>query len=361
MPSKNPTTFVLMKNVDFLVVGCGLAGISLCEYLERSGHSFLVYDNQSQNSSSVAAGLYNPVILKRFTPVWKADEQLEIAIPFYKKLEEKLGVTLDYPFEIFRRFASVEEQNLWFTASDKPKLSPYLDLNISNNDNPKLDAPLGLGKVHQAGRLDSQLLISTYRAYLFKRQLLKKENFVYDNLIIENDGLTYTDYKIKNIVFAEGYGLKQNPFFSEAPLTGTKGEVLVIKSKDLKLNKTVKSSIFIIPLGNDLYKVGSTYNREDKTNAPTTEGKDELLSKLKSFINCEFEVVEQKAGVRPTVKDRRPLVGSHPKHPNLFLLNGMGSRGVMIAPYISKCLLDFVLEGKSLPEDIDIRRFKVYH
>jgi glycine oxidase len=61
-----------MKELDYIIVGCGLAGVSFCEELRAHGKSFVVFDDQSQQSSIVAAGLYNPVILKRFTAVWKA-------------------------------------------------------------------------------------------------------------------------------------------------------------------------------------------------------------------------------------------------------------------------------------------------
>jgi glycine oxidase len=36
----------------------------------------VVIDNNQNASSKVAGGLYNPVILKRFTAVWNAQEQL---------------------------------------------------------------------------------------------------------------------------------------------------------------------------------------------------------------------------------------------------------------------------------------------
>ena len=68
--------------VDYLVVGLGLAGISFCEVLEKEGKSFKVITDNSQQASQVAGGLYNPVILKRFTLAWKAKEQVELAQPF---------------------------------------------------------------------------------------------------------------------------------------------------------------------------------------------------------------------------------------------------------------------------------------
>jgi glycine oxidase len=42
------------------------------------------------------------------------------------------------------------------------------------------------------------------------------------------------------------------------------------------------------------------------------------------------------AGVRPTVKDRKPLIGLHPKNPKIGIFNGLGARGVLMGPYLSK-------------------------
>ena len=119
----------------------------------------------------------------------------------------------------------------------------------------------------------------------------------------------------------------------------------------------VKSSVFIIAIGNNLYRVGATYEWTDKTNTPTQTAKEELLSKLRTFINCDFEVVDHRAGVRPTTKDRRPLVGKHHTYKKLYVLNGLGSRGVMIGPYVAQQLFNFIENDRSLNSEIDIARF----
>jgi glycine oxidase len=132
---------------------------------------------------------------------------------------------------------------------------------------------------------------------------------------------------------------------------------LMIKAPDLKIDFAIKSSVFVIPLGNDLYRIGATYERENITNTPTQKAKEELLDKLKRFINCDFEVVEHYAGIRPTVKDRRPLIGRHIEHKNLYILNGLGSRGVMIAPYVAEKLFKFVENNIAIDKEIDVNRF----
>ena len=344
--------------VDYLVVGLGLAGISFCEQLERNGKSYTVISDDSEQASLVAGGLYNPVILKRFTLAWRADEQMKLAIPFYETLEKKLGVTLDYKVPVYRRFASAEEQNNWFEASDKVGLQDFLSPKIVKNTNNAIDAPHGMGEVLFTGRIDTRLLLEKYGQYLSKKGLLKKENFDFDALDADSNGIQYREIKANKVIFAEGFGLKRNPFFSYLPLNGTKGELLTIHAPSLKEKSVIKSSVFIIPLGEDRYRIGATYKWKDKTSLPTTASKEELLDKLGTFLRCNFEVVDHVAGIRPTVTDRRPLVGQHPEHKNMFVLNGFGSRGVLIAPYASKWLYAHIENGQTIPPEMDIKRFE---
>ncbi|KKM05027.1 hypothetical protein LCGC14_1758230, partial [marine sediment metagenome] len=112
-----------------------------------------------------------------------------------------------------------------------------------------------------------------------------------------------------------------------------------------------------IPEGGDVYRVGANYARFDKTNTPSDEAKKELLKKLESFIRCEYTVVNHVAGVRPTVSDRKPLVGQHPQHPNLYVLNGFGSRGVMTGPSVSEQLYKNISSDFALEKELDIARF----
>jgi len=347
--------------LDYIIVGLGLAGISFCETLEEKGKSYRVISDHSQNASEVAAGLYNPVILKRLTLAWEAPAQLNIALPFYKTLEKKLNTTLDEKIPVLRRFASVEEQNHWFEASDNRQLQPFLSSRIVENKNHCIDAPYGFGEVRNTGRIDTKKLVALFSRHLLNRGQLIQETFSHEQVSFHNGYLGYKDLRAKRVVFAEGFGLKQNPFFNYLPLTGTKGELLRIKAPELNEKNVIKSSIFIIPAGGDHYRVGATYKWKDTSNVPTREAREELLQKLNTFLNCDYEVIEHAAGIRPTVTDRRPLVGQHPRYGNMYVLNGFGSRGVMIAPYASQQLYNFIAHQKSIHPEMDIFRFHSRH
>ena len=342
--------------IDFIIVGNGLAGISFSEIALQNNKSIFVFDNNSQPSSKVAGGLYNPVVLKRFSEVWKAKEQIDFAFPLYHKIQERLNVVFDYELPILRKLFSIEEQNNWFQAADKLNLAPFLAPKLSKQKYDAIDSPFHYGKVNHTGYLEISTLIESYSKYLKSLDCYSTEAFDYNEIQFLESGIQYKDIQAKNIIFAEGFGLHTNPFFNDLPLDGTKGELLIIKAPNLHLDVIIKSSVFILPIGNDLYKVGATYDWKDKTNNPTEEGKKELVDKLKELISCDFEIVEHFAGVRPTVKDRRPLVGTHPIHPQLHVLNGLGTRGVMLGPYLANQLFQHIDNGAPLENEINIER-----
>ncbi len=343
--------------VDYIIVGLGLAGLSFAEKLLEQKKSFLVFEDNSQTSSLVAGGVYNPVILKRFTPVWKAKEQLQIALPFYEKLEEKFKLTFDTKFPTLKVFKSIEDQNNWFEASDKPKLSEFMNPKILNKKINGIKGDFGFGEVFQTGRVDTHLLVDTYRNYLKEEQKIRFENFDCNQVIIHKEKINYKDIDATRIVFCEGFGIKQNPFFNYLPLNEAKGELITIHAPELNIDFLAKSTLFILPLGNHLYKVGATFNWTDKTSKPSKEGRDELVEKLAKVLDVPYKIVNQSAGIRPTVAGRRPLVGNHPTFENLTVLNGLGTRGVMIGPWAANQLYKHLEKGTELDTEIDIKRF----
>ncbi|PQB08845.1 FAD-dependent oxidoreductase [Polaribacter filamentus] len=344
--------------VDYIIVGLGLAGLAFAEELLAANKTFIVFEDDSQTSSLVAGGVYNPVILKRFTPVWNAKEQLEVALPFYQKLEEKFTIKFDEKFLIKKVFKSIEDQNNWFEATDKPLLSAYLDPKIDNQKRKGVIADFGFGNVKEAGRIDTKHLVEVYREYLKTEKKIQFEKFEHQQIKFRKDHLEYKDINTDRIVFCEGFGMTKNLFFNYLPLNEVKGELIIIHAPQLEIDFLIKSTLFVLPLGDHLYKVGATFNWSDKTSNPSEEGKSELVEKLKKVLNVPYKIIEQTAGIRPTVRDRRPLVGMHPAYNRLAILNGLGTRGVMIAPTVAKQLFNNLENDKKLDSEIDIKRFE---
>lgn len=346
-----------MANKDYLVVGLGLAGLSFCKHLLDAQLSFDVIDQKHPNASAVAGGLYNPIVLKRFSPIWLATEQMDYAHSFYKDLENLLYNSFDYRCDVLRRFANEGEIKKWKEVATLPVYQQFMIPEVQPNVYENISAPLGFGQLKKTGRIDTANQISQFTAYLLSNGLLRQERFQYDKIQYSDTNLQYKGNTYRKIVFAEGMNLLQNPYFNYLPIIPNKGQLLKIKCSNLKLQHIIKGPVFIIPLGNDAYLVGSTYERDFENEQPTKEGHNYLSEKLRSLLPLPFDVVEHYSGIRPTVRDRRPLIGSHPKSRNLTVLNGLGSRGVLLGPYMAKALLEHLEKGKDLPEEANINRF----
>lgn len=343
--------------VDYIIVGAGLAGLSMAHFCRRYNRSFVIFDHAERTSSRVAGGMFNPVILKRFTGFWESQAQLDLAEVFYPEVEELLHSSFYHRLPIFRKFASIEEQNNWFVACDNLATAPFLNHELRKEKFNNVRSPYYFGEVFNTGYLDVQKFMVLYQEYLYAQGIMLRERFDYDGLIIHNDGVVYKNISAGQIVFAEGFSMLDNPYFNYLPLDGTKGELLYVKIPGLKLDVIMKSGVFLIPVGDDIYKLGATYDRNDKSDTPTETSRQELLEGLEALISCEYKVLDHVAGIRPTVNDRRPLVGKHYELDHVYLLNGLGTRGVLLGPYLADKLIRNIENDLSLDHNINVNRY----
>ncbi len=347
-----------MKTVDYIIVGQGVAGSCMALKLLENKKSFIVIDDNAHKASAIAAGIYNPVVLKRFAIVWNAKQQIKKLKNVFSTFEQLLDKKYIFEFPVFRIFNDENEKKTWNKKADREDLKDFLSKDFSQLDQfSNIQQPLGTGEVQHTGRIDLTNLLPDFKTYLLKNDLALDESFDYDALQIEDEFVIYKDINATKIIFAEGYHIKQNPWFNQLPIIGVKGEVLRIKTEAQLPEAVVKAKEFLMPLGQNEYFVGATYDR-DHVNYETTEAaKENLVNGLKQFLQDEIEVIDQKASIRPTVVDRRPIIGAHPTHQNLICLNGMGTRGTMLAPVMVDELYDFLENGIAITEEASISRF----
>ena len=214
--------------------------------------------------------------------------------------------------------------------------------------------------VLNSGNIDVTKFLQSVKAELLNKEMFLEELFNYHELKIFPEGIEYKNFKSASIIFCEGFNCTKNPFFNHISFKPAKGEVLTIKCEGLKTQQIINKGVFILPVGNDLYKVGATYEWDELGPSITEKAKQELTEKLDKVLKLPYSIINHEAGIRPSVIDRRPVIGTHPEHPALKVFNGMGTKGVMLAPYFAKHFIDF-LEGKShLNPEINVERFKQY-
>ena len=336
-----------MNNIDFIIVGQGLAGTLLAHDLIDAKKNILIIDKKLKASASkVAAGLINPVGMKRCIPSFMSDVYLPKALNTYRSLEKKLKVSFLDLKPIVRLFSNLDVKRDWEIKYSNENMDKYIS-SFNNSDNFSfLKDSFGSANVEPAGHLDVNLFLDKSREYFKLNNLLINEIFNFD--FFDENNISYKSITAKKIIFCEGFRLRENPFFKYLPITPTKGEVIKIRVPSKKnFGRIISKGIYILPLGDYIYLVGATYNRIDFTDALTEQGQAFLKTKINEVLNVDYEIVSSVAGVRPTTKDRRPLLGLHPKYPSIAVFNGLGTRGVLQGPSLSNELCDFLIRSKS--------------
>ncbi len=343
--------------MKILVVGSGVAGICLAHELLQADCEVQLIDNGKNVSSAVAAGIINPIVFRRMTLSWRVSEFIPFAYKKYREMELKTGTSFLHPLVIRRLFASEQELGFWKKKQDLPEYSDYMETLTEEDLNFPLEQnTFGTARVKQASYVDAKGFIQANREYFRSKGLLSEENFNHDELDPENG--IYKGTKYDYIIFAEGKDSNYNPLFGYLPIQQTKGEVLTIQSETMYSAESLNRKCFLLPLGNNTFKVGSTYVWDTDNTIPTEEGFQTITENLKSISKEPYEVLEHHAGVRPTVLDRRPLLGIHPKYPKLVIANGLGAKGYMLAPLLMNELVRHVLHGEEIAKDSHINRFE---
>ena len=348
-----------MQKFNYIIVGAGLAGTILAEHFLTKNKSVLVIDNNQNHSSKVAAGIINPIVFKRITKSWKIDDLLPKLTQFYTDFEQKHNISILEQIDMVKIFNSFEEQNDWLAKTQDEGYSTYIKSEPKSaffNDN--YHQKFGYGVVKNAARLDINIFLDTAKNIYKSNNSLLEESFNYNALDISKEGVKYKNYSAEKIIFCEGYKLSENPWFSYLKLIKTKGEILNLIIKDYDVDFMLNRGFFMYPHKDKTYTVGSTYSWHDESLNTTEKAKEELLEKVSSTLNQkDISVNKQLVGIRPTTEDHRPLIGQHPQHKNLYIFNGLGTKGVMIAPYFAEQLANHLEENVPLYNDFNIKRF----
>jgi glycine oxidase len=343
--------------VDYIIVGQGLAGSAVAVQLINRQKSVVVFDDPSSNNSSrIAAGLFNPVTGKKMIKTWLADKLFPVIHDYYTSVEKLSGQSFFFPMHVFRPFISAEEQNEWMARSADPAYIPFIEKIYTKPNFPGINDEFGGLMLKQSGWLDTNKYISSVAILIQQWGTLIHELFNPENLNVSEDSLQYGNIEAKKIIFCSG--VHQVKWFDWLPVLKLKGETITIKN-NLREKMVVNRGIYMIPQNQPgTWKIGATYNTHDKSDDPTLEGRLELEEKIKTLTSLPFEIEEHVAGFRPTTPDRRPIMGCHPKDSRLLVFNGLGTKGVSLAPYFSQVLVHSLENGGLINKEVDIERFK---
>ena len=344
-----------------MIVGLGIAGVNLCHQLEKAGKSFVVIDRCPTNSSSlIAGGIYNPVVLKRKVKSWKVDELFPFLAKTYSELEKTLSSEFFlHDFPILKPISSADELIEWQQAVTDGRLNPYVTSAEKNPPaGPFQRSVLGSVSIRNSGFVRIGKLVQLYRNYLREKGLLVEEEFDYNEFQLSRT-ICFGDITAERIIFSEGRFISENSFFNWIPFRPTKGQMLTVRvPEELTPDRIYNQQFLLFPTEEkNIFRLGATYEWDELNEEPTQKSTDELIERAKRALNIDFEVLDAQAAIRPNVADRRPTLGRHPEIANMFLFNGMGSKGVMLAPYFANQLVNHIYHQEKIDPEVDLNRF----
>jgi glycine oxidase len=331
--------------MKILIVGQGIAGTLLAWSLRRRGAEVYIADVDLPGSSSrAAAGIINPVTGKRFVKSWRFDEFFPVAKNIYQQLELELGISFWEERPTLRLLGTPEEANDWSIRCTQAEYEDHLGETTDPGPWAKFLKPgFKFGVILKSARANLSLLLEAYRRKALNEGFLLERGVEYsetETLLKEYD----------RVVFCEGWQATTNPYFPDAAFRVCKGEALIIRFPDHSLDlpesspnspaEMLKKTMLLVPMGDGTFWVGSTYRWHFEDTLPGEEGRDYILGYLHEMFDAPFEIVGHVAGIRPTMIDRRPVAGPSNLNPKVFIFNGLGTKGSLLAPFFAEELAE---------------------
>lgn len=341
-----------------LIVGQGLAGTLLTYELQKRGVEVTIIDKGGNSASKITSGLMNPLTGRKYVKSWMFETLVQKARATYKELEQFLGQSLISDLPILRALPDRNAELEWDYRTTLKDYEPYLgkedEVEFAEVGSFILrDVPYV--RIKGGYKVHIPELLECFRSYLPKGRI-REEAFEYERLSPKSHELLYKEEPFDEVVFCEGAGAVKNPYFKDLPFNLSKGEAMVGKVP-FHLKRMIKNRSFLVPWKEDEMWIGSAnfWNFED--DQPSEEGQDRMWEQVKGFYKGPFEKTRALAAIKPSVKDRKPFLGTHPNYAQIHIFNGLGTKGVSLGPYFAEMMAEYLLDQKPILKDVDIHRF----
>ncbi|MCB1179974.1 MAG: FAD-dependent 5-carboxymethylaminomethyl-2-thiouridine(34) oxidoreductase MnmC, partial [Leptospiraceae bacterium] len=383
------------KNIkDVIIIGAGLAGISLASKLAEKKIKTTIIEKSSkegEGASGNPAGIYSPNLTADPTFVSRLTlsgyeyfyrEILDLKKKNYNLQEERIGVfqNVSSQEELERILKSIERHELKnFTVERKHKKFIY------NNKEIELDGFY----LNRAGWVSPKQILSLklnqYSEYINLKFNTKVEKIQYTGNhweLYDREERLIDSCKI--LILANSEEINKFPETSFIFLNKIRGQICFVPLNELPINLDIiltHEEGYIIQTEN-FFCVGATYNNSDD-NIFLEKNHNILLGERLKMIFPEidsenFKNYEGRVGFRSATKDRIPIVGQIPDlnffethyqkiqkgkiqkklelpkyKEGLFTFGAFGSRGITFSFYLAQYLAN-LLNGEAITLEKDL-------
>ena len=341
--------------VDFLIVGQGLAGSLLAKELLRRGRSVHVVDDRWKSSSSqVAAGLMTPLTGRRFT---LTKDYPELFASAQARLTE-LGVFR--PIQVYRMFVDVEQRGKGLKRTECKSCQPFIARVTSARGelDPGLTDTFG-GALMNGAWVDLPKLLADVRAELLAAGNLTEAAFDSAEAALSAEGVRWRTLRAGAIIYCDGYKSALRGPFTYLPWQPAKGEALTLRSDVPDKPFILNREGWALPLGQGVWRTGTNWQWDQLDETPTELQKEKLIGRFRGYFgqDVSVEVTAHIAGVRPCTSDNHPFLGTHPTQSRTHLFNGLGPRGTVWAPAMADEMAAYLCDGTALRPECNLSRF----
>jgi glycine/D-amino acid oxidase-like deaminating enzyme len=220
---------------------------------------------------------------------------------------------------------------------------------------------------HGGFRMPDARRLHTVRYLDVSRKFFKDKNHFLSasidldhDILLTNDGISVPklDLVARQVILAQGFASIHSRWFPSVPISLVQGDILTIEAPALIEERTMHCGVWLVPSDREsiherhLFLVGATYRRQHFDGQPSSNGRQELEEKLRAWLKVPFEVVDHRAGIRPGSYDQKPLLGRSPVDPRVNILNGLGGKGALYAPWMAEILVKAILNNRKIPAEL---------
>lgn len=339
----------------FLIIGQGLAGTALAWQLHWRGIAFLIVDREEKvTSSKIAAGLVTPITGMRLNLNWRYDTLHPEALGFYRKIETFLDDSFYYELPIVRLLRDEKAAALWEKRCQQPEVQPYLN-GSGDVDSAIFRNPYGGFQQQHSGWLDTAAFLQKSREYFQSIGNWRSGEVSPAALSLESSWVTWQGETFSKAVFCTGWEAAAHPWFDWVPFQSAKGTVLSLQADTKGESRIINRGCWLLPTTQGGLRAGPTYELNfTDSQVPSPEALSGLETKLRTLLNIDFKILGQQTAVRPIIKGHQALMGLHPARPQIAFLNGLGSKGVLRAPWASRHLVEHLIDGAKIEPSLDL-------
>jgi tRNA U-34 5-methylaminomethyl-2-thiouridine biosynthesis protein MnmC len=350
---------------DYIIIGAGIAGTSVAYELNKHTNNILVIekgDSVAVKASGVAGGFLSPLLGKPNDFKQLVNDAFRYSVDFYKKNTpnsiNNCG-TLRIPKD------DIDRQKF-------QTYIPFIDFDYEIQDD---ELFVKNGSIVDTKKVCEELINGIDIQYNTDIKHIKKK----DNIWILND-----TYYTKNLIVTTGSSLDliDEFYLNIRAIWGQRIDISTSTPTTYNYHKECSVSVSSA-IDEKTYKIsiGATHHRFVNEQKISTSDTQDLLKKAQDILNLkDIKVLNEYAGARSASVDYFPMVGKiidanktielfpylkygtnveenrFKYYDNLYMVNGLGGRGFVLAPYLAKQLVDLLIHDKALVKNITINR-----